>query len=363
MKPFRKSGSTTRALLALTLLATLGASSARAGEEAERFRAEYLRILGSWSAAPSEAVVTALGELEEGALGQAAELRRAQESVAGELAAVDAGAVPPVAHLHLLAYARYLERGDDALADFAAERFWELLRRYLARATEPAAPAVAAELWNRLAFFALTHPQIPPGSAGRLFRRSLEIDPENVAALHGLAFCEERLADWKDAVRYLGRLLELEPTNGEARLRHARARVHAGGRARGAEELAELIASEAPDWVRILAYQELAGLERQSGRDEEAAALLRRGVEELPDNERLQLLLAYASRGRWAESTARVEELVAGWTEDAGPSPRARYDMGPVDEIEANREAVERQLIRRLPALHAALDRLDAAGE
>ncbi len=189
---------------------------------------------------------------------------------------------------------------------------------------------------------------------------AVELDPENVAAHHLRAFLAEEKERYDAAVLSLEAIGRIAPDHGEARLRLGINLARVGRRGEAAVRLAETADGEQEEpWVRIVASEELARLHAAAGRGGEAVALLRRARRTFPENAGLALQLAQQLY-RTEAPAAITGELLEGWQGDRGPSPRARYATAPLDDLEANRLRVRRDIEKRLGILAGGLANLDA---
>ena len=163
------------------------------------------------------------------------------------------------------------------------------------------------------------------------------------------------------ALPHLDRLLALEPENPAARVRRALVTVKAGRVDRG-EELLEELTTSGPTWTRDLATQEFARLLAAGGRKDEAVALLRQGLRELP-REKLSLQLAALLDPRWTDSW----EVLGVWLDgprpagpagDSEPSARWIYEGGAKEDLDALRVELGSEVSGRLAGLERTLSQL-----
>ena len=173
------------------------------------------------------------------------------------------------------------------------------------------------------------------GQARRLLERAVDLAPGEGAARFALAFVHELSGKRYEATQQLERLLEEHPDHFEGKLRLAINRSRLGA-SKAAERLfRELLDEPAPEWIVVVAYQELAQLLLTEGRPAEALQLLREGVGRLPHNQRLRIQLAYvldtAHNPREAAAVVEGIESAGGQLES---SPRVRYSEWPVFETE-----------------------------
>ena len=199
------------------------------------------------------------------------------------------------------------------------------------------------------------------GASEILLERALSLDRDNQEARILLATSYERLGRYRLARPYLEEVVASNAQNIEARLRLAVLLAREGDYEESERLIRHLLGARIAGWRRSVAYQTLA--RTLFGRElfEEAVATLAVGVAELPDDQRLALLYAYAldRTGRRREAEAVLGELPAAATER---SSRMRYNELPVAPLEPVREFLAQSLIVRLPILTRAIDETEAEG-
>lgn len=153
------------------------------------------------------------------------------------------------------------------------------------------------------------------------FQRAVKLDPQLGPAWLGLGVYLENLGHDDEAVEVFGRLPAVQPYHGEASLRRALALERLGRDRLARRALEELVDPEAPSqpepWVQSVAFQELAMLLLREQGPVAAREVLRLGVQRLPHERRLYLLLAFVHNtlGRRGDAAA----VLAGMEEDATP--------------------------------------------
>jgi len=307
--------------------------------EVESMRAAYLEALRLWSRGDGVSARRALADLEL-PLASIAEPRRWRQMITVErltaltLAKGHPASMMAVALLHRDMYNWYLARRESELASHS----WRMTATMARLVTtmegwEPPggfSECVLLDLAGQLARIGQRH------SARQLLETAIDLAPESAPALLGLGALYERTGHPEEAVEVLIKLYRLHPDNAEGRLRLAvnRARI---GEEKAAEELfAGLAGPSSPVWIRTLAYQELGRLLNDEGRANEAEARLREGVELIPNNQRLRLLLAHVldQAYRPKEAEAVIEQLDR-YGSQHSVSPRYQYSQWP--DLDANR--------------------------
>jgi tetratricopeptide (TPR) repeat protein len=169
------------------------------------------------------------------------------------------------------------------------------------------------------------------GGAAQLYQRALELDPAQRAALLGLAAVHEKRGGYREALPLLDRLVSLDPTHREGRLRRALVLQRTG---RGAESEAPLraLAAGGGDWVQSLAAQEAARLLLARGDGAGAVAMLEPALLDLPCDPGLPVVAAFASERAGGAQPLDLATL-ADCGEAAG-SARARYARPSSSELQ-----------------------------
>ncbi|HSN54653.1 MAG TPA: tetratricopeptide repeat protein [Candidatus Sulfomarinibacteraceae bacterium] len=274
--------------------------------DARRFLAELERRA---VAAGTPKAVRTLAEAEEAVLDQVAEA--APEGLAS------------AALLHRQLARSYLARNEGLLAVHsrsvavsAAERLGRL------RPEDDFATSLMVDVAVDLA-------RSQASSAGRgILQRALRLDPGSIPALLSLGFSHERAAEHHEAAATYSRLLEVAPNLDEARLRLAVNLIRTGRPEEGEALLEGLLDGDPPPWIARVAAQERVRLLRDTGRTSVAEAAARASLAEMPDDQRLWILLAAIldRQERYAESLEAMRNLPP---PTRGVAPRARYAEWP----------------------------------
>ncbi len=302
-------------------------------------RAAYVETLRLWSHDDALTAKRNLAELER-PVEAASSARRWRQLFAIErittlaLARSHPPSLMGVAFLHRDMFRWYLSRRETGLAQHS----WQM-------AAMMARMAPAIDGWNPPAGFTecmlldLARNLAQAGQlqqARELLQVAIDVAPTSAAALLGLGALYERTGYPAEAVEEFETLVKAHPENHEGRLRLAVNRERLGAD-RAAEQLFRgLLPQSSPLWIRTVAYQELGRLLVDQGRVEEADQLLREGMTQIPENQRLRILLAHAldQAQRPREATAEIEHLGT-YGAQRTTSPRYRYSMWP--DIDADR--------------------------
>jgi Flp pilus assembly protein TadD len=326
-------------------------------------RDDYLRALRVARAGRGDA---AIAEFEAGAL-QARALEELDRLQAAELeASRGLEKLEPTAVLALL------EIHQTLLGRYAQERrpieFTHTQRLIEALATFLAARGGGAESRAQAAsIMAVTADALQTagssGSAERLLRRAVLVDPSSPPALASLAAMAERTGRYQDAVNLLERLTRTQPGNAPARVRLGVNLRRRGLDSQAEEQLRLCIGGDSPTWVRTVAYQELAQplLDREKWK--EATVLLREATAASPDDPALALALAVAlERSHQAGEGSAIIYRLASTARPEVESSRFRYSQMPQAELDAARNALAGVFAPAQAALARALARQAAGG-
>lgn len=273
---------------------------------------------------------------------------------------LDADSLPllmPVMMLHHDANQMYLERDRPFLAGHSRIMSVELSEIFADRANSGAAREFSGWVMTSLGAM-LWYPTSVISSAD-LFYRAQMVDPSNPIALMGLGAAYERNANYGKAIEYLTRLLDLDPENSVAELHRALCQMRSDETLRelGLGTLRSLQRPEEPDWVRSIAYQEVARAQLSDDDVESAAATIRRGLKALPDDQQLafQLALVLEKERRPKEALEVLGDIAPG--DGQVPSPRLIYDVWEPADMQDIRDRLRSDAALGLPVL---ADRLAA---
>jgi Flp pilus assembly protein TadD len=339
----------------------------RLGRQGERLARRYREALRQLAGDQPEAGGAAVTALEAEALAGAdvdpLELRDLERDVLAALAAA-APAGPetlwPVIEHYLESHRRHLAARNGKLATHAQQMVLHLADLY--------AGAVAADQRGLAAAPLLALVAGLP-AAGEAELRVLALGqarkylPEDAGVLLCIAVDAERHADYKGAVEALTALRKLTPQDLEVRLRLGVNQARLGEKRQARAELGAAIetavadASEPPPWWLPLAYQELGRLHLASRDPAAAERVLRQGLQRLPREEKLSLLLAEALARRGGRApAAEVVAAIQPTPDDRGfDSARHRYIQLPEERLLRARAEVAAHAAAGRASLAAAL--------
>ncbi|MCP4661304.1 MAG: hypothetical protein GY856_38365 [bacterium] len=335
-------------------------------EDIRELAAGYRTVLSTLAKASSSAARGALLDLESNALAEGFErgpelLHAAEFRVAEQLAGSEVESIIPVILLHTDIYQTYRSRRLFSLSYHARALVESLAQLYAEQGGSQGSRIVAARALASLA----GHQQEAnlPASSRRLFQAALELDPQNKAAILGLAASYEKFGEYRQACDYLEQLVAAYPNFGEGLLRLAMNLKRVGGQQRSRELLAAIVEMDVPAWVRSLAFQEQARNLLESAELAQAVAVMERSIEEIGPHQGSVLLLAhlYDRTRRPYESLELLGQVRPNHAGFRGPdadrreSARMVYDSWPrqalnevrrqLSEAAANRVAVLNQIL------------------
>ncbi len=345
----RTAGRRRRHRLALLAAAASAWLAAGAGAQDGATRT-YRQILKLWADGAHNEAVLHLVSFERRWTGRLDELRNLQVTELSRLARGDRLALVAPARLHQLAFkvhARAFYQGLPAHAMSVSDRAVKLSLKH--REEVPEIRETAAILHTSMAVLLRNHLYVE--AAVRRLVRASELDPELAVAFEWGASAEEELGNLGSAAKLLRRLVELEPENFPGRLRLAMVEAKRGSR-EATGMLEGIVRSDHRSWVWIFAVQELAREYAGSGRQDEATRLLRRASAEFPQDQGLAVALAFLDRDHRGRSRATLEALEA---RDERESARVLYGLWPRQE--AFGDLVQATLLEHLPHLGKALHR------
>lgn len=284
-----------------------------------------------------------------------ARLFDAEVEVVRPLGRRDIETLVPILALHHDAYPMYVERGRPFLAGHASRIAASFADLYAREGGSEGSRVLGARALATLGIYAQQR-GVKLQAMG-LMLHALEYDPDNEAALLGIAAIHERSGNYHRAAEHLLELLEARPQHREGRLRMAvnLRRLEDERQARGLLE--ELVSEGARDWVASLAYEELGRIHREAGRTERAEEILWEGLERFPENGRLRTQLAFVLDQRRApqRSLSVIQELTAG-EGPYEPSARRLYGMGPQKAYQDALASLAESAATRMPRLARLID-------
>jgi tetratricopeptide (TPR) repeat protein len=327
-------------------------------EAPPHLKAAYREAVTRFAADGSAQSLRALVEFERAALagGSSADLGRlasAERSVARSAAKGSQQALLGLCLIHLDLYREH-SRDQSYLAIGHSRRIVEELAEMLpSGAKDTDGKRLTADV---LTVFAASLQAVGSyASAERLFVRAAALDEDNVAALMGRADVLERVGDAKHTIEILDQVLALHPDHAEAELRLGVNLRRTGRDGAAREHLTACTAAGRPQWIRAVAWQELASMLLADGHVKEAVRMLREATTAIPDDPQLQVLLAATlDRTRQHRDALAVVNSVVDNPAGATPSARLRYAQPPQDDLDAIRHRLDAGRAQDLAALVAA---------
>lgn len=331
--------------MAATLAATAAAGSAGQATEGggepvapPHLRLAYLAALahvsaGGRGAAEAEAEIAALerAALRERGPDAQKRLLAAELEVAADLARHEPDALFALLQLHVSLARTY---GAARAAQPQAHAF-KVGGELAALAARSAGEGSRARAADAMACLAGSSQRVGAQAAAEAQHRiALLLDADNTAALEGLAAGLERTGRYREAERLFVRLLARRPGSLEARLRLALTRQRMGDDTDVVQLLRACVAPGGPEWIRAVAWQELARRRIDAGDLEAAATLLREAGTALPRDRELAVMRAFVldRTGRRVEARAAAVRLTSRSSDTA--SARFTFSQFPAKELD-----------------------------
>ena len=342
----RALGARRLAAWAVTVLAMAASGSA---QDPPRPREAYLGALDLLARGEVEAAVASLLDLDARSAEIRAGAAAAPPRVIRRIGRRRPQALVPVALLHQRIFLAYDQPGAGGLASAAARQAEAVAQAYVhAGGDRELGSALLTSLAGHW------HSRSQELMAVPLYRRALALEPEQPAALLGLAVVEEKRGALRTAASLLESVTGLAPLDRAVRLRLALVRSRTGRAEQALTALDELAGRGGGDWIEALAHQERARLLASTGRLDDALVAARAGAAALPCDPVLPVLSGFYSE-RTGAPTAGLAQALTACAAERRVSPRLLYNQQPqrlLELLQARLEEAERE---RLPALAAAL--------
>lgn len=158
------------------------------------------------------------------------------------------------------------------------------------------------------------------------FDAAVQADPGAIAARVGAAKAELALERVKDAVTALARLREGHPKNVSVAFWYGKALEATGERAKAEEQYRQAASFEGDDEERVEVAVALSMLLNQSGRGREAAAVLEKAQEDMPNSSAVYRALGdlALAQGRYGDAQRQLQKALAIDADDL----EARFRLG-----------------------------------
>lgn len=321
-------------------------------------RAAYREVLQSLGEGDEGRASNQLLTLEDGQLKQGFDnleaLRSVQVELATRIAKADLDALAPIMLLHHQQYRRMRQLKSPLLSTHARTMTLQLIELFLQRLETPEAKRQVVSLMASLGSEAQRAGMVKLSE--NLLRRVLSLDDSNETALLSLGFSAERTADYDAAVGYYEQLVDAYPNHGQGRVRLAVNLMREKKMRQARRHLEAVIDGEHSPWILSLAYQELARLYMDDNELEQAAVLLARATERIPNDEKLYVQLAFvldaSQRKDEAETVFQTMELKARRNRDTS---RHRYTVWPSEALAETRKFLDTSLRGQTAALETVL--------
>lgn len=326
----------------------------------ERLQTLYREALGLWAGGQADAAAERLMAAEEALVSEGdiearKLLLKAQEQVIQELAASSLEVLVPMAMLHHDLYRRHLEQTQGRhrlLTVHARNMARDLAVLYERHAGTQTAKVTSARLLTSLGGYLLDSSQ--QLLAGQLFNLATTYDPGSLGAHLGLATIYEKNGRYEAAVGSLRNAVAVDAMNVESWARLGVNLARLGQREEARRALEPL--TKVPSWVGVVAVEELARMHVKDESWQTAEALLRAGIERMPNEGALYIQLAAVldRQGRRGESLELMQRLVTLPGRDRG-SARLRYNQDSAEVWAELRRRLDDSTRSALPLLAQAL--------
>lgn len=191
------------------------------------------------------------------------------------------------------------------------------------------------------------------------FGLAVRFEPEDAVSWYWLGFLDEKAGRLRRALRSYEWLEARAPEDFEIALRSSLVRIRLE-RPGQMNALVALAKSSAPDWIRILGYEEAARL-RSKTSPAEASDLLREARRTFPDEPSLAVQLAALLPAGSAEGLDLLVTTLARSADSKSlePSPRLLYEGARTGDLERRMDRFARFVDGKLPELVAALRQIE----
>jgi Tfp pilus assembly protein PilF len=295
----------------------------------------YIAVLEILSnAGPEAAVETLVAGLPDPSLETSLvaweQRRHGQLGVAEKLMQQGVGILLPILDLHDQAQLTLRRQGRSLAADQERIMVLQLGDRFAQRASTETMRVVAADIFAVLA--GGFHQRSPGPTAAGLYRRALQYNSRNPAALGGMAHLFESRGQYRKSLAYLELLFAVRPERQETRLRRAINLIRSGRRSEGASGLAQLVENAAEAWIVVIALEELIRSAIDAGDFEEARALISQHRTRVQNEPTLIVMAAYLDERLGSESIgASLSKQLEAASRASPTASRYRYAQWSAD--------------------------------
>jgi len=286
---------------------------------------------------------------------EAARLIKLEESVVKALVARDPDAAIPLLLLHHDILTASIA-ADDILGQHHSVHLMISIARRIGKRSKTSGSTAAAVAMLSSAANTLYNPTQPEMTLA-LLEQALELEPDHQPSRIGAAAVHEWFGRYDEAAEILSGVTRRPDLLFEARLHYAVNLYRTGKEREAVTELRRCTHRTAPSWIRVVAYQELVLQQLDTGRPEQAAAIIEEAIREIPDDQGLLLLQAYVEEIRGNRGASR--SILGAFAQRTGSlyreSPRRRYTLWPTEIFELDLRDAREVAHGHLPDLAAAL--------
>jgi len=292
---------------------------------------------------------------------EAARIERAGKELAARMAEVDGESLVPVMVFRSELMREYSRRRQPLLSLVSGNLALSSAGLYAEVRPETSARRLAGSLMASVGGLLQSEGSLQ--TARQLFEQALLFAPESAPALLGLGAHFELLGRYDLAAAHYSRLHGALPDDLEGALRLGVNLVRLKRYDHAVPVLERCVGADAPDWIAVLAAEELARALVGKGELSRARHVLEGGIERVPAEASLRVMLAFVlDRGRDPVAARAAVAAMGPGDPTAGPSARLRYCRWPRQALDAVRAELEQAARERESVLAAVVSALAARG-
>jgi tetratricopeptide (TPR) repeat protein len=252
------------------------------------------------------------------------DLAKAESRVLIDLADGDWNRLLPIAVIYGQLIAEYRQLRQEPLSEHAMRMSTELAERMARKTRGRRERAETSDLLVSLSGYLLYLQRL--AKTEDLLNLALKENPRNPWALNAMVATLEQRGNYREAVEFAKKLLEVDPDHAEGRLRLGVNLARAKRPEEAIQSFRAVLDLESADWIQQVAGQEMARALTTQGRTGEAIEVLRRAAERWPEQPSLRIQLAWILDGdKSRKEAATVVESLASDAGHATESARFRY--------------------------------------
>ncbi len=284
-----------------------------------------------------------------------ADLRNLEASIIKDLSEHTPEAMIPLLVLHYDVFELWIRADDPVGRKHSIELIAAMVNNV--RKKDALAPAVATAVGVLASMGDTLHQIGASENASLLLELALALDPTTEAPRIGVALDHEWLGHYVETVEILEDLAGRPDALYEGRLRLAVNLLRTGKTRDAVTEFRACTSSDAPSWVRVVAYEELALHFLDEGRPDQARDLIDAAIGVFPRETTLRLVSAAIEENRGNLGGARqiFADLDRQTVSTYRESPRKRYARWPSELFAEIRRATQATAEDHLDDLESAM--------